>query len=200
MERDSQNQLFWRFDMRRLEAEEIRDSVLSVNGSLNLAMYGPSIYPIIPQEVLAGQSEPGQNWGDSPPEERSRRSVYIHTKRSLIVPLIAIFDGADPDATCPVRFSTTQPTQALHTLNGDFLNRQARVLADFVRGNAGKDPATQVRLALSRVFQRRPTGIEVARGLKMMESLRQKHHTDEDKVLDLFCLVALNLNEFIYLD
>ncbi len=200
MAHDPQNRLFWRFDMRRLEAEEIRDSVLSVNGSLNPAMYGPSIYPVIPGEVLAGQSNPGKDWGDSPPEELSRRSIYIHTKRSLIVPLIAVFDGADPDATCPVRFSTTQPTQALHTLNGDFMNRQARVLADFVRANAGRKGAAQVRLALSRVFQRRPTGIEVARGLKMMEKLRQEHHTDEDRALDLFCLVALNLNEFIYLD
>ena len=119
--------------MRRLAAEEIRDSVLAVNGSLNLTMEGPSIYPLIPEEVLAGQSVPGQNWGDSSPTDLTRRSIYIHTKRSLIVPLIAAFDGADPDATCPVRFSTTQPTQALHTLNGEFMNRQARVLAGFVR-------------------------------------------------------------------
>lgn len=198
--RDSENRLLWRFDMRRLAAEEIRDSVLSVNGSLNLAMFGPSIYPVIPEEVLAGQSKPGHDWGDSSPAERSRRSIYIHTKRSLIVPLIAIFDGADPDATCPVRFSTTQPTQALHTLNGEFLNRQAQVLADFVRSKAGRDPAGQVRLVLNRVYQRRPTGVEVDRGLKMMETLRRKHQTESERALDLFCLVALNLNEFIYLD
>ena len=65
--RDPENRLLWRFDMRRLAAEEIRDSVLAVNGSLNLTMTGPSIYPVIPEEVLAGQSVPGQNWGDSSP-------------------------------------------------------------------------------------------------------------------------------------
>ena len=198
--RDPENRLLWRFDMRRLGAEEIRDSVLAVNGSLNLTLSGPSIYPVIPEEVLAGQSVPGHNWWDSSPRDLTRRSVYIHTKRSLIVPLIAAFDGADPDATCPVRFSTTQPTQALHTLNGEFMNRQARVLAGFVREEGRSDPAAQVRLALNRVLQRPPTGPEVARGLELMESLRRKHRTGEDKALELFCLVALNLNEFIYLD
>ena len=198
--RDPENRLLWRFDMRRLAAEEIRDSVLAVNGSLNLTMTGPSIYPVIPDEVLAGQSVPGQNWGNSTPQDLTRRSVYIHTKRSLIVPLVAAFDGADPDATCPVRFSTTQPTQALHTLNGEFMNRQARVLAGFVRKSGGNDPAAQVRVALSRVLQRPPTETEVARGLELMESLRQDHRTGQDKALELFCLVALNLNEFIYLD
>ncbi len=197
---DPENRLLWRFDMRRLAAEEVRDSVLAVNGSLNLTMTGPSIYPVIPEEVLAGQSVPGQNWWVSSPRELARRSIYIHTKRSLIVPLIAAFDGADPDATCPVRFSTTQPTQALHTLNGEFMNRQARVLAGFVREEGGGDPAVQVRLALHRVLQRPPTGTEVARGVDLMESLRQNHRTDRDKALELFCLVALNLNEFIYLD
>ncbi len=198
--RDPENRLLWRFDMRRLAAEEIRDSVLAVNGGLNLTMTGPSIYPVIPEEVLAGQSVPGHNWWDSSPRDLTRRSIYIHTKRSLIVPLIAAFDGADPDATCPVRFSTTQPTQALHTLNGEFMNRQARVLAGFVREEGGSDPAAQVRVALNRVLQRPPTGTEVARGVDLMASLRQNHRTVQDKALELFCLVALNLNEFVYLD
>ncbi|MYC82272.1 MAG: DUF1549 domain-containing protein [Acidobacteria bacterium] len=197
---DPENRLLWRFGMRRLAAEEVRDSVLAVNGSLNLTMTGPGIYPVIPEEVLAGQSVPGQNWWVSSPQDLTRRSIYVHTKRSLIVPLIAAFDGADPDATCPVRFSTTQPTQALHTLNGEFMNRQARVLAGFVREEGGGDPVVEVRLALSRVLQRAPTGPEVARGVDLMESLRQNHRTDRDRALELFCLVALNLNEFIYLD
>ena len=117
------------------------------------------------------------------------------------MPLIAAFDGADPDATCPVRFSTTQPTQALHTLNGEFMNRQARVAGRLRQGRrAGGDPVVQVGLALSRVLQRPPTGPEVARGVDLMESLRRNHRADRDRALELFCLVALNLNEFIYLD
>ena len=85
---DPDNNLFWRFDIRRLSAEEIRDSVLAVSGKLNRALYGPSIYPQLSQEVLATQSQPGLNWGDSTPEEQARRSVYIHVKRSLLMPLL----------------------------------------------------------------------------------------------------------------
>ncbi|MEK6235283.1 MAG: DUF1549 and DUF1553 domain-containing protein, partial [Planctomycetales bacterium] len=107
--KDPENDLFWRFNMRRLGAEEIRDSILSVNGSLNSKMFGPSVYPDIPQEVKAGQSKPGSGWGRSSAEEQARRTVYAHVKRSLILPIVAAFDGPELDSTCPVRFQTTQP-------------------------------------------------------------------------------------------
>ena len=120
--------------MRRLEAEELRDSLLAVNGRLNRnKMFGPSIYTVIPAEVLAGQSRPGSGWGKSSPEDRYRRSIYIHVKRSLIVPMMERFDAADVDSSCPVRFSTTQPTQALGMLNGDFLNDQAAAFAKYIK-------------------------------------------------------------------
>ena len=72
---DPGNDLLWRFNMRRLLAEEVRDSMLAVSGRLNLTMNGPSIYPKIPKEVLAGQSVPGQGWRTSSPEEAARRTA-----------------------------------------------------------------------------------------------------------------------------
>ena len=198
--RDPENDLFWRFQMRRLEAEEVRDSILAVNGSLNRKMGGPSIYPIIPQDVLAGQSRPGSGWGKSSRKDRTRRSIYIHIKRSLITPILASFDAADTDATCPVRFSTTQPTQALGMLNGDFLNEQARVFAHYLRENAGAEPPEQVVMALRRALQREPSPAEIERGLELIESLQENYQTDAKRALEHFCLVVLNLNEFIYLD
>ncbi len=104
--------------MRRLAAEEIRDAILAVNGTLSPKMAGPGVYPEIPVEVLAGQSMPEKGWGQSPPSEQARRSVYIHVKRSLLVPILESFDVAETDRSTPVRFSTTQPTQALAMLNG----------------------------------------------------------------------------------
>jgi len=173
LRKDPVNQLFWRFDMRRLSAEEIRDSILAVNGSLSVdRMFGPSFYPVIPAEVLAGQSRPGAGWGDSSPAERARRSIYIHLKRSLIVPMIASFDGADTDSSCPVRFNTTQPTQALGMLNSRFLMEQATVFAKFLQSQAGDDPAAQITLALHRVMQRRPTDAEVQRGMALVDTLQ----------------------------
>ncbi|MBW3599590.1 MAG: PSD1 and planctomycete cytochrome C domain-containing protein, partial [Planctomycetes bacterium] len=119
--KDPNNDLFWRFNMRRLSAEEIRDSIHAVSGELNLKMYGPGIYPELSQEVLAGQSRPGDGWGASSRQEQARRSIYIHVKRSLIPPSLANFDFPETDRTCEARFNTTIPQQALGMLNGDFI-------------------------------------------------------------------------------
>ncbi len=145
---DPANDHLWRFDMRRLSAEEIRDSILAISGNLNLKMFGPGVYPEIPAEVLAGQSIPGRGWGKSPPEEQARRSIYIHVKRSLLYPVLESFDVAETDRSTPVRFATTQPTQALGMLNGEFLNKQAEIFAQRLRREAGADVPAQVRLAL----------------------------------------------------
>jgi hypothetical protein len=199
--KDPENDRFWRFDLRRLTAEEVRDSVLAVSGNLNRArLGGPSMYPTIQREVLKGQSRPGIGWRPSSPEEQARRSIYVHSKRSLSVPLLAAFDAADTDASCPVRFSTTQPTQALGMLNGNFLNEQAASFAADLRARAGNAPAAQVRLALWRVTQREPSAGEVARGLQLLARLREKHGLAAKEALRGFCLLALNLNEFIYLN
>ncbi|MCA9018666.1 MAG: DUF1553 domain-containing protein, partial [Planctomycetaceae bacterium] len=201
MHKDPQNNLFWRFDMRRLRAEEIRDSILQVNGQLDVErMFGPSIYPVIPAEVLAGQSRPGENWNTSAPEDRNRRSVYIHLKRSLQVPLLAAFDVADTDFSCPVRFATTQPTQALGMLNSEFVNDQARVFASDLKAQVGNDLAAFVELALWRVNQRPPTEDEMTRGQELVNSLRKEHGQTREEAEKNFCLLALNLNEFLYLD
>ena len=197
---DPENNLFWRFDMRRLEAEEVRDSILAVDGTLNPKMFGPSIYPTIPREVLAGQSVPGAGWLKSTPEEQARRSVYIHIKRSLAVPMLASFDAADTDTTCPVRFATTQPTQALGMINSTFSNEQARLFADLVQKNAGADPVAEVKFALWRVLQREPTAKEIARGTKFIAKAETEQHLSPSEALRYFCVVALNLNEFLYLD
>ena len=198
--KDPANDLLWRFDMRRLTAEEIRDSILAVGGTLNLKMYGPGIYPEIPREVLAGQSVPGAGWGSSPPEEQARRSVYIHVKRSLMTPILESFDAAETDRSTPVRFATTQPTQALSMINGAFLGKQAGFLAGRLRREAGEDVNRQVALALRLVTGRTPGEAEVARGAALIAAFRAEDHADADAALRAFCLAVLNLNEFIYLD
>lgn len=198
--KDPTNDLFWRFDMRRLTAEEIRDSILWVNGSLNAdKMYGPSIFTDIPDAVKAGQSRPGAGWGQSSPEDKVRRSIYIHVKRSLLDPILESFDYADTDQSCPVRFVTTQPTQALGLLNSDFSLQQAQIFAGYLKQHSETE-TDRVKLALTRVTQRNPTDDEIARGINLMNDLRTVHQMDADESLTYFCLVALNLNEFLYLD
>jgi mono/diheme cytochrome c family protein len=196
---DPTNDLFWRFDMRRLSAEEIRDSILAVAGNLNLRMYGPGVFPEIPAEVLAGQSIPGNGWGKSTPEESSRRSIYIHVKRSLLYPILESYDVAETDRSSPSRFATTQPTQALAMLNGSFSNQQAEVLATWLRREVGGDRRRQVERALRLVSGRDPLDTELRRGLDLIADLERRGLKPDD-ALRSFCLVTLNLNEFLYLD
>src|SRR5262249_61464439 len=126
---------------------------------------GPSVYVARREEVLAGQWMRGWGWGKPSPAESSRRTIYIHAKRSLAVPMLANFDGPDSDASCPARFVTTQPTQALGMLNSDFVNEQAAQLAKYLHDRAGENPEAQVALALRRVFQREPSCGEIDRGM-----------------------------------
>ena len=196
---DPTNDTFWRFDMRRLTSEEIRDSLLAVTGKLNTKMYGPGVYPKIPDEVKAGQSVPGKGWNESTLADQNRRSVYVHVKRSLLLPILESFDQAETDRSSPVRFATTQPTQALGMLNGSFLNEQAEALAQRLKNEVGEAVENRVKLALRLVTDRTPTDAEVSRGVKLINDL-QKQGVTADESLATFCLVALNLDEFIYLD
>jgi hypothetical protein len=200
MAADPANNLFWRFNMRRLGAEEVRDSMLAVSGKLNPKMGGPSIYPMIPPEVLAGQSRPGSGWGKSSPEEASRRSVYVHVKRSLLVPILNIHDQADTDSSCPVRFTTTVPTQALGMLNGEFTNEQASLLAERVVREAPGDLSAQVRRAIRLTTGRVADAKEVQKDLAFIAKLRDQQKLSESDALRIYCLMALNTNEFVYLD
>jgi hypothetical protein len=190
--------LTW-FPMRRLEAEELRDSILQVNGTLNLQLGGPSIYPPMPEEVLATSSRPDAAWSSSPPDQAARRSLYIHVKRSLLHPMLTVFDLADTDSTCPVRFSSLQPTQALTMLNSDFINEQADLLAIRLEHDAGDRNEDRLRQGYQFVLQRAPDSKELASGLELLRTLEEQG-MDRHDALKYHCLVLLNLNEFIFID
>jgi Protein of unknown function (DUF1553)/Protein of unknown function (DUF1549)/Planctomycete cytochrome C len=197
---DPANNLLWRFNMRRLSGEEVRDSILAVSGALNLKQFGPSTYPKIPQEVLAGQSVPGQGWPTSPPEEGNRRSVYAHVKRSLRVPILVGFDQPDPDSSCPVRYVTTVPTQSLGLLNGEFANEQAAAFAQRLQKETPNGLAAQVGRAIRLTTGRMPTTEEVKTDVAFIVALKEKHKLDDVAALSRYALLCLNANEFVYLD
>ena len=199
-ERDPNNDLFGRFDLRRQSAEELRDSVLAVNGTLNPKMFGPGIYPSISREVLAGQSVPGSGWGQSPAEEQARRSIYIHVKRSLLLPFLSSFDFPEPDTSCEARFVTTQPGQALSLLNGEFFNQQATAFANRLRQEAPGEIRQQMQLAFRLALCRDIRDEEAARGQQLLQTLQQKHGMSADQALQWYCLYVLNLNEFVFIE
>src|ERR1051325_1690324 len=98
-------------------------------------------------------------------EEASRRSVYVHVKRSLLVPILAFHDQADTDSSCPVRYTTTVPTQSLGMLNGEFSNEQAREFAHRLRREAPDDLAAQVRRAIRLTTGRTPAEDEIRKDI-----------------------------------
>lgn len=153
-EADPDNHLFWRQNMRRLDAEAIRDSMLFVAGQLNPKAGGRGFFPQLSSEVLAGQSRPGWGWGISSEAERNRRSVYIFTKRGVRDPLIESFDYVNTTSPLGVRPTTTVAPQALVLLNSRFVQRQALALAKRISKDIGSLPRTRInklfRLTLGR--------------------------------------------------
>jgi hypothetical protein len=200
LEKDPGNRLFWRFNMRRLAAEEVRDSILAVSGSLSLKAGGPGVYPPIPREVLAGQSRPGDGWGNSPPDEASRRSVYVHVKRSLLVPILSQHDMADTDSSCAVRFTTTVPTQALGMINGEFTNEQAERLAERLERELPDDLPKQIARGIRLTASRTAAKDEIERDAVFVRTLQSESGMTAHRALAQYCLVLLNANEFVYLD
>lgn len=153
---DPGNRLLWRQNVRRLEAEAIRDSVLSLAGTLNMERGGRGFFPQMPPEVLAGQSRPGHGWDDSETAQRNRRSVYVFAKRGITDPLLEIFDVATTDQPVPDRTSTTVAPQALTLLNSGFIADQSNAAADRLIKEGTPNLATDIardlwQLAFSRV-------------------------------------------------
>ena len=199
--KDPDNNLFWRFNMRRLTAEEIRDSAINLTGKLNLKMGGPSIYTEVPQEVLATASRPHAAWGNSPEAERNRRSVYIVVKRSLHEPILKTFDMADTDGHCSVRFASILPTQSLTMLNSKFFNDIAIQFAERVRKDVGDNRRKQVARAISLAFNRSATQQEITDGVQLMDRLSKLNQQGKgSRPFERFCLMTLNLNEFVFVD
>ncbi|MCB9882355.1 MAG: DUF1553 domain-containing protein [Planctomycetes bacterium] len=198
LERDPNNEWLWRFPVRRLSAEEVRDAVLALSGVLNLEMGGPSFFSEIPAEVLATSSRPDATWGRSSRRDVSRRSVYIKVKRSLLTPILQTFDLADTDASCPQRFTTSQPGQALTLLNSGFAHAYAERLAVRLRRECGDDLHAQIARAIELALARTPHPGELAQHAAFVARLLTHHGLDEEHALTMFCLLVLNLNEFLF--
>jgi len=205
LEADEANTLLWRQNLRRVEAEVVRDTMLAVTGTLNPKRGGPSVFPTLPKEVHGTQDSSGKGWGDSPTVEQNRRSVYLVVKRALKVPLLECLDFANSASPVAVRPSTTTAPQALMLLNDSFVQAQAAALAERIVRDAGAQQEKQVTRAFQLVLQRGPTKAE----LKVSKSLLADQHkraategaSEPERVaLNSFCRGLLNVNEMIYVD
>ncbi len=198
--KDPGNDTFRRFTPRRLSAEELRDSILAGTGELNPEMGGPSVFIPMPAEVLATSSTKGAKWGESPPGQANRRSIYVKVKRSLQAPLFADFDGADTDNSCPSRFTTTVPTQALAMMNSEFVHEKAAALARRLEQERPGDLRGQIERAFEVALSRPPGEEEIARSMAFVEKMKKEHRLDDGHALQRFAVAVFSFNEFFYLD
>jgi hypothetical protein len=183
---DSNNRLIWRMNPRRLDAESLRDAVLSVSGKLNAAMFGPGYRDFEYQEEYA----PVYRYITPDSPDLWRRSVYRFAVRTTTHQFLTTLDCPSPANLVPARNTTTTALQSLTLLNNDFMLRQSGYFADRVKNDAGTNPVAQVSRAFQLAFGRPPKPAEAAAAVSLVQS----------RDLAQFCRMLLNANEFVYVD
>lgn len=191
-ETDSANRLLWKFNRRRLEAEEIRDAQLAVAGVLNPKAGGPSVIVPVEPELIQFLYKPSQWAVTKEAGEHRRRSVYLLQKRNLRLPMMEVFDAPDLQLSCARREQSTHAPQALELLNGEFANSMAKLLAARLGSEAGTD-AARVELAYRLAAGRGPSTKERALALQFLAGRGEA-------ALEEFALAMLNLNAFLYVN
>jgi mono/diheme cytochrome c family protein len=186
---DSGNALLWRQNRRKLEAEAVRDAVLSVSGKLDLTTGGPGWQDFV---IERPEHSPHYEYNLADPEDSKtwRRSVYRFIVRSQTQPWMTALDCADPSMRVERRNESLSPLQALALLNNGFMVTQARHFAGRLRRERPHDLARQVERAHWLAFGRAPTAAERAKSLAFARGYG----------LPNLCRALLNLNEFTFAD
>ncbi len=173
---DEENKLLWSMRSRRMDAEQLRDSMLVVSGEIDRKMGGPA----------------------SAEEKTVRRSVYVLRKRNKPSTMMNSFDTPDLHNSCAVRDNTTTPIQALTLLNGSWAVSRAERFADRVLRGNGQSFEQRIKMAYRLALGRTPTEQEVLEALVFLESSGSTSETVRIAWID-FCHVLMNTNEFIYI-
>jgi hypothetical protein len=180
---DAGNALLWRGNRLRLDADQLRDSVLAVSGRLDLAMGGPSVMQFDYRDFSPDRT-PAVDFTtfDVERPEGRRRSVYRWVFRTLPDPFLDIFDAADASQLTGARNVSISPLQAMALRNNPFMIRQS----EHVAARVGQDVDLAWRLALGR----KPSTSEA----EAFRAYAAKHG------MPSACRVLLNSNEFLFLD
>lgn len=183
---DASNRLLWRMNPRRLDAESLRDAVLTASGCLNAAMGGPGYQDFTYQEAYAPiyqhvtADRPGL-W---------RRSIYRFIVRTTPQRFLSTMDCPDPANLTPARLTTTTALQALSLLNNEFMLQQAGNLARRIEQSPGASRESQIQRAFALVLQRAPDAVELGLARTVVDQ----------QGLPQLCRLLLNANEFVLVD
>jgi hypothetical protein len=186
------------FPRRRLTAEEMRDTLLTLSGKLDRTPGGPHPFPAESTWTFT-QHGPFKAVYDN-----DRRTVYQMVQRTQRHPFLALFDGADPNASTPVRGQSTVPTQALYFLNDPFVHTQAKTMAAHLVA-AASDNAARLNLATRELYGRSPNDAErelmehfLTETAAAMPSLSEPERTID--IWAAWLRVLFGTNELLYVD
>jgi hypothetical protein len=205
-EKDPDNRLLHRMPVRRLDAEEIRDSILAVSGRLEREkMFGPGVEVYLTPFMENGYSgEYGRPKGSGPLDGEGRRSVYLMVRRNFMNPMLVAFDFPPPLNTAGRRTVSNVPAQALILLNDPFVIEQAKRWAKRIVAREADAPA-RIRRMYQETFARPPSEEEVTTAMRFVERHgeelgipAEKREVDVRLWGDL-AHVLINVKEFIFL-
>ena len=192
--KDPENALLWKFSPRRLDAEEIRDSMLAASGTLNPKLGGPSFLVPIDKDLVLMLKRP-QYW--VPTREKSeydRRTLYMIYKRNLRLPFLEVFDAPDTLLSCGKREQATHAPQALELLNGKTSNELAARFAERLMKER-TTAADRINLAFRLAAGRPPARAESTLAMQFLGA----DANNPAKVKE-FALALFNLNAFLYVN
>ncbi|MSU60234.1 MAG: DUF1553 domain-containing protein [Pedosphaera sp.] len=187
---DSDNRFLWRMNRPRLDAENMRDSLLAASGKLDLSMGGPSAMQFKFDDPNVGVS-PLVDYAAFDPDSPAsyRRGVYRFLFRNINDPLLEAFDAVDPSLSTPKRNSTITPLQALSLWNNRFVLRQCEHLAARLERESG-NLDSQIERAFQLLTVRLPTSAETA----LLADHARRHG------LANACRVLVNSNDFLFVN
>ena len=190
---DPTNQWLHRMNVRRLEAEALRDALLAVSGRLDPTLFGPSV-PIHLTPFMDGRGRPGSS---GPLDGDGRRSLYLNVRRNFLSPMLLAFDFPTPATTMGRRNVSNVPAQALTLLNDPFVVDTARLWAGRLLAETPGTSAPRPRIdrLYLTAFGRPPTAAEAAEGLAFLAG----QENDPRAWADL-CHVLVNVKEFLYVN
>ena len=195
---DPSNQLLWRMNLRRLEAETLRDSILAASGKLNLKLGGPGIKPRVRAELLTASQRNKWPVVTKESEQHWRRSVYIYSKRQLLMPMMELFDAPTTTDSCSVRLVSVVPTQALLMMNDEFVEDQAGYLAAQAVAEAGDELPRIVQRMFERTVLRVPHSDRLRDAINFVQ-MRESQSNRTAALTDL-AHVLFNSSEFLYVE
>ena len=195
-EKDSANLLLHRANVRRLQAETIRDSLLFLSGRLDSKMYGRPV-PIYLTDFMQGRGRPGRG----PLDGNGRRSVYLSVRRNFLSPFMLAFDTPSPFNAVGRRTTSNVPSQALILMNDPFIVEQATLWGKRLRTQA-VEATERMQLLYESAFGRPPTDLEKAAMLTFLTGQAKLHGVNEDHDLPWKDLAhaVINAKEFIFLN